>query len=279
MAVSARSACVGGEGTRRGSRRARLRRGAGALQRDDRQATGRDRVLRRRGGRRRSPALRHRARPPDRHPRRRPQRGRSRLGRRRPRDRSLADERHHRRRCRVDGARRRRSAAQGSARGHASARSDRSRRHHRHHRRRRADARRRHGSSDPRPRPYDRQPRRGDRRARGRLDRPDRRRTGAGALLGAPWRRRQLRSGDVLLLPLSSPHDGPRRTGALRHRRCRGGARLVSRRSARAAGRRERLLRLPFDSAGPAVPGGAASAQGLRHRVDAGRRGGVRGAA
>ena len=83
---------------------------------------------------------------------------------------------------------------------------------------------------------------------------------------------------DVLLLPVSSPHDGPGRAGALRHRRCRGAALLVSRRSARAAGRRERLLRLPLDSARPAVPRGAAFAQGLRHRVDAGRRGRVRGA-
>ena len=45
-----------------------------------------------------------------------------------------------------------------------------------------------------------------------------------------------------------------------------------------AAGRAQRLLRVPLGSAGAAVPGGAAPAQGVRRRLVPGRRGGLAGA-
>ena len=86
----------------------------------------------------------------------------------------------------------------------------RSRRDHRHDRRRWVDARRRHRPPDPGVGPHNRQPRGGDRRARGRLDRPDRRRAGAGPVLGDPRRGRQLRGRHPVLVPLPSGHDRAR---------------------------------------------------------------------
>jgi len=56
----------GSEGARRRARRIGLRRSSRALQRDDRQASGGDRVLRRRSGCRRCDRIRARARAPDR---------------------------------------------------------------------------------------------------------------------------------------------------------------------------------------------------------------------
>ena len=53
---------------------------------------------------------------------------------------------------------------------------------------------------------------------------------------------------------------------------------LVPRLPACRARRAGRLLRLPVDSAGAAVPGGVAPAQGVRGRLDAAGRRGVRGA-
>ncbi len=119
-------------------------------------------------------------------------------------------------------------------------------------------------------RAHDRQPRGRDRRARGRLDRPDGRRARAGPVLGAARRRRQLRRRHVVLVPLPSRSPGARRAGAVRHRRRRPRSWRWYRDSCRQRRTSQRLLRLPLHSAGAAVPRGAAPPQGVRRR--AGRR-------
>src|SRR6478736_6373923 len=110
----------------------------------------------------------------------------------------------------------------------------------------------------------------------GRLHRPDRRRAGARALLGVARRGRQLRHRHVVLVPLSSPQYRAWRAGAVRHRRCLRGPGVVQGLPPCGARRGQRVLCLPVDSAGAAVSRGAAPTQGVRRRLDTGRRRGVR---
>ena len=134
---------------------------------------------------------------------------------------------------------------------------------HRHHRCRRVDARRRGRPSHAPRRPDDRQSRRRDGRPRRRLGRADRRRPRQRSVLGDSRRRWQLRRRHVVLVPLSSGQHRAGRSGALRPGRRRRCAPLVPRVLARAASGAERLLRVPLRPARTAVPGGAASAQGV----------------
>ena len=185
-------ACVLRRPARRPGRRP-LRRGPHAVQRDDRQAPGADRLLherRRRGGR---DPLRARPRPVARRPRRRPQRRRPRERRRRRRDRPVAAEGGLGRPGDADGARRRRlRLGRGRRRDRPSqprgADGD-----HLLDRRRRADARRRARIPLAPARPHRRQPALREDGARGRLAGDRERRREPRPLLGDPRRRRQLR--------------------------------------------------------------------------------------
>ena len=108
-----------------------------------------------------------------------------------------------------------------------------------HHRRRRALPRRRHRLPGPEVRPVRRQPRLGRRGPRRRQPRDGQRDLASRPLLGAPWRRRQLRRGHLVRVPLPPrrrerhDHRGP---GALRHGGHRRGPAVVPRPAALAAG-------------------------------------------
>ena len=139
--------------------RSNLRRGARALQRDDRQAPGGDRALREPGGCRGRDRLCALTRPAARSPGRRSQRRRPRERRRRCRRGSLAAQLGVGR-CRTRGPFASAAGPPGAEVDTAthSARACRSVRRHLDDRRRRADARRRHRAPDAGVRPDDRQP-------------------------------------------------------------------------------------------------------------------------
>ena len=116
------------------------------------------------------------------------------------------------------------------------------------------------------------------RRARRRQLRARERERERGPALGDPRRRRQLRRRHRRSRSKLHPVvDGRRRPDHLAARPGRRGARVVPRVPAGAARRAERILRVPHRSAGTAVPGGAAHAEGVRRRlVHRRRRGGRR---
>ena len=124
-----------------------------------------------------------------------------------------------------------------------------------HHRGRRAHARRRDRPPDPALRAHRRQPAVRRRRARRRLVRHRQRRRAPGPVLGAARRRRELRRGDVVRVPLPRRRHGRRRAGVLRHRRHHRGPALVPRDAAQPARGTQRLVRAAHGPAGPAVPG------------------------
>ena len=192
------------------ARRRDLRRGAPPLERDPRSAAGGHRPADdRRGGRHGGP-LRARARPRDRGPVRRPQRGRA----RRRRTAGSSIDLSAMRGVEVD-PRTRTARANGGAlprrarRRRPGARPRLPDRRRRPHRRRRADAR---WGSRPPPAPlraHDRQPGRRRARHRRRPARPRDRDRGARALLGPPRRRLELRDRDGVRVPAPAVRAGP----------------------------------------------------------------------
>ena len=83
-------------------------------------------------------------------------------------------------------------------------------------------------------------------------------------VLGPARRRRQLRRGDLVPVPLPSGLDGPGRPDVLADRADGRGAAHLPRVPPVGAARAERLLRRDDRAAGADVPGGAAPAQGVR---------------
>ena len=139
--------------------------------------------------------------------------------------------------------------------------------------RRRPAARRRRRPPDAEVRPVDRQRRRRGRRARRRQLRARERGREPGPLLGDPRRRRQLRrrhvahacscteQSTVVAGPIIWPLDQAAEVLAWYREFMPGAAR-----------RADRLLRVPLRSAGAAVPGGAAPAEGVRRHLVLRRR-------
>ncbi len=182
----------------------RIRRGSGAAQRHDRQASGGDRALRIRHRHRDRSGVRADVEPRDRSPRGRSQRPRFRLRRGRPRHRPVADE-PRRRRSRP--AHRpgpgRRDMGPGGRRD-PRARSGDADWHHLHHRRRRPHPGRRPRLPDPQARPDHRQSAGGRGRAGRRSGGDGIRIRARRPVLGAARRRRKLRRGHLVHVPPAS---------------------------------------------------------------------------
>ncbi len=189
-----------------------------------RQAPGPDRAMRDDRGRRRGDPLRARQRAGARGPERRAQPGRALDVRGRRRGGSLADANRGGGRGRARGAGPGRRDLGGLRRGDAGRGPRQHRRADLAHRRRGAHARRRHRLADAQARPRLRQPGRGRPGDRRRRCRPRRQHGGAGAPVGPPGRRRQLRRRDELRVPAAPGRAGARRAGRVPDRPGPGGA-------------------------------------------------------
>ena len=160
-----------------------------------------DRAVCRRGRRHHGGELRAKRGPAPRHPWRWPQRSRPRQLRRRPRHRSLDDERRSRRCRQADRPRGARMHVRRCRSCDARVRAGGAVRYRLDDRRRRTHARRRHGLSHPPSRPDDRQPSRSRRRAGRRKLRHGQQVTASRFVLGPSRRRRQFRRRHELPVP------------------------------------------------------------------------------
>ena len=211
------------------ARRCGLRRRPPRPQRADRSPTGADRALPERGRRGRGGALRPRWGARDLRPGRRSQRGRARGRGRRRDDRPGRDEGDPGRPGCPNGTRRGRRDLGGAQCRGRGARPGGHRRRHLHDGDRRAHARRRarlahaevRAGLGQRARDRARDRRRRGRRGHGRI--------GPGPVLGAAWRRRQLRGGHHLHLPAAPAGHGDGRADRAPDRRGPGVAALLSR--------------------------------------------------